>query len=109
VAIADDRQHQFIARDAAMKDRVAPDVGAQGNRDEIGRRAIGRWPALPLAAARWLPQRLEKPVRFAAAPFRVVVDQPRDFVDEPAAVGRGIDPQRTGERPAATAAATGRA
>ncbi len=97
-AVAHDRHHQLVARDAAMKDRVAPHVGTERHRHEIGRGAVGGRTFDPLAAARRLSQRFKKPHGLGAATLRVVVNQPRDLVQEAATVRHRIDAERVGER-----------
>ena len=81
-----------------MKDRVAPDVGAERHRHQIGRGAIRSRALGALAAAHRLPKQLKKPLTLRTAAFRIVVNQPGDFVEEAAAVRRRFDAERAGER-----------
>jgi len=88
---------EAIACDAAMEDRVAPRVGGQRHRNGIGGGAIGRGPDLALAPGR-LTQPLNVAVGFGATAFRVVVNQPSDFVDEAPAIRRRIDAEQSRQR-----------
>ncbi len=92
-----DRRHEFVARDAAVEDRVAPYVRRQRDGDQLGQLRIQR-DGGNFAARGFLAQALKKRVNGRLVTLRVVVDQPGDFGEEAAAIGSRVDAERARER-----------
>ena len=97
-AVGDDRGDQLARRHRAMEDRGAPEIRGQRHRHELARTRVDRRPTARRRLARGVQVRVGR----RPPPFGRVVEKPRDLVDEPAAVGRRIDPERLRERDGAT-------
>src|SRR5258706_1067114 len=93
LAVCENGEHDLARRDAAPEDRAAPEVHGQRNRHELGGARVG-WRVRAPAASGRLAQRLQERLRGRLAAFRRVVEQPRDLVDESAAIRRRPDAER---------------
>jgi hypothetical protein len=92
--VGDDRGDQIARRDRTMKNRRAPELRRQRHRHEIAGPRVGLLPS----ATRRLTRGGQVRVGRRLAPFRRVVEETGDLVDEAAAVGSRIDSQRLSER-----------